>query len=128
MNEITFLTFLPLVGVCFLIGTGLKAIKNDTLDRFIPFLCGLVGGILGIIVFKTIPGYMPAENWLAALFVGGGSGFAATGLHQVYKQYTKEDTYAGPFEGEVPNEKFNDPDPEDPKEDEDPKDEPKEEE
>ena len=102
MNEITFLTFLPLVGVCFLIGTGLKAIKNDTLDRFIPFLCGLVGGILGIIVFKTIPGYMPAENWLAALFVGIGSGLAATGAHQCYKQFTKEEYYEKDTEEDLP--------------------------
>lgn len=126
MNDLQFLVFLPLAGVCFLVGAGLKAIGNETLDKFIPFLCGLFGGILGIVAFLTIPNFIPAENWLMALYVGVGSGLMATGAHQIYKQFTKEDTYDGVFEGEVPNEMFDEP--EDPKEDEDPKDEPKEEE
>lgn len=126
MNDLQFLVFLPLAGVCFLVGAGLKAIGNETLDKFIPFLCGLFGGILGIVAFLTIPNFIPAENWLMALYVGVGSGLMATGAHQIYKQFTKEDTYDGVFEGEVPNEKFDDP--EDPKEDEDPKDETEEEE
>lgn len=126
MTNLEFLVFVPIAGICLLVGASLKAIRNETLDRFIPVICALCGAALSILAFYTIPDFIPAKNWLDALFVGGGSGFAATGLHQVYKQYTKEDTYAGPFEGEVPNEKFDDP--EDPKEDEDPKDEPKEEE
>lgn len=126
MNDLQFLVFLPLAGVCFLVGAGLKAIGNETLDKFIPFLCGLFGGILGIVAFLTIPNFIPAENWLMALYVGVGSGLMATGAHQIYKQFTKEDTYDGVFEGEVPNSEFtNDPE-EDPKED--PEDEPTEEE
>lgn len=89
MNDLQFLVFLPLAGVCFLIGAGLKAIGNEILDKFIPFLCGLFGGILSIIAFKTIPNFIPAENWLMALYVGIGSGFMATGAHQVYKQFSK---------------------------------------
>lgn len=126
MTNLEFLVFVPIAGICLLVGATLKAIRNETLDRFIPVICALCGAVLSILAFYTIPDFIPAKNWLDALFVGGGSGFAATGLHQVYKQYTKEDTYAGPFEGEVPNEKFDEP--EDSKEDEDPKDETTEEE
>ena len=89
MNDLQFLVFLPLAGVCFLIGAGLKAIGNEILDKFIPFLCGLFGGILSIIAFKTIPNFIPAENWLMALYVGIGSGLMATGAHQVYKQFSE---------------------------------------
>ena len=126
MNDLQFLVFLPLAGVCFLIGAGLKAIGNEVLDKFIPFLCGLSGGIISIIAFKTIPNYIPATNWLMALYVGIGSGLMATGAHQVYKQFTKQDVFAGPFEGEVPNSEFTNENEEDPKKD--PEDETKEEE
>ena len=126
MNDLQFLVFLPLAGVCFLIGAGLKAIGNEVLDKYIPFLCGLSGGIISIIAFKTIPNYIPATNWLMALYVGIGSGLMATGAHQVYKQFTKQDVFAGPFEGEVPNSEFTNENEEDPKKD--PDDETKEEE
>ena len=92
MNDLTFLVFVPLAGVIYLIGAGLKAIGNEKLDRFIPFLCGLSGGILGVVVFKTIPGYLPADNWLLALYVGIGSGLAAVGVNQIYKQFSKNKT------------------------------------
>lgn len=89
MNDLQFLIFVPLAGVCFLVGAGLKAIGNETLDKFIPFLCGLFGGILSVIAFKTIPNFIPADNWLMALYVGIGSGLMATGAHQVYKQFSQ---------------------------------------
>lgn len=89
MTDLTFLVFVPLAGVIYLLGAALKAIGNEKLDRFIPTICGLAGGILGVIVFKTIPGYLPADNWLLALYVGIGSGLAAVGVNQIYKQFTK---------------------------------------
>ena len=89
MTDLTFLVFIPLTGVVYLLGATLKAINNEKLNKFIPVICGLAGGILGVIVFKTIPDYLPADNWLLALYVGIGSGFAATGINQVYKQFTK---------------------------------------
>ena len=89
MSELQFLVFVPLAGVCFLVGAGLKAIGNEVLNKFIPFLCGLFGGILSVIAFKTIPNFIPAQNWLEALYVGIGSGLMATGAHQVYKQFSE---------------------------------------
>lgn len=90
MNGITFLVFIPLAGICCGFGAGLKAIGNETLDRFIPFLCSLFGAALSVVAFYTIPNYIPADNWLMAIYVGVGSGLMATGAHQVYKQFTKK--------------------------------------
>jgi len=102
MENIEFLVFMPLAGVCFLVGAGLKAIGNEKLDKFIPFLCGLFGGILAIVAFNTIPNYIPADNWLGALFIGIGSGLMATGAHQIYKQFTKEEFFETESADELP--------------------------
>ena len=91
MNDLGFIAFPAIVVICYLVGVGF--INNDTLNKFIPMICGLVGGILGIVVFLTIPGYIPAQNWLMALAIGIVSGFAATGINQVYQQFTKEEYY-----------------------------------
>lgn len=93
MTDLGFIAFPAIVVICYLVGATFKAINNDTLNKFIPMICGFVGGILGVVVFKTIPGYIPAENWLMALAIGIVSGFAATGINQVYQQFTKEEYY-----------------------------------
>ena len=90
MSDLTFLVFVPITGVIYLLGASLKAIGNEKLDKFIPVICGLAGGILGIVVFKTIPNYLPADNWLLALYVGIGSGLCATGVNQIYKQFKEK--------------------------------------
>lgn len=112
MNELTFLVFIPIAGVIYLIGAALKAIGNEKLDKFIPVICGLCGGILGVVVFKTIPGYLPADNWLLALYVGIGSGLAAVGVNQIYKQFSKKKTLITTIEAfeELNGEYGNDPD------------------
>lgn len=119
MNELpTVLGIVPLVPIvilCYLLGATLKAVKNETLDKFIPIISGLFGGIVAIIVLFTIPGYLSATNWLDAFATGAASGLVAVGINQIYKQFTKEDTYDGPMEGEVPNEEFT-PDPDEKKE------------
>ena len=91
MNDLGFIAFPAIVVLCYLVGATFKAINNDTLNKFIPIICGFVGGALGVIVYKTIPGYIPAENWLMALAIGIVSGFASTGINQVYQQFTKEE-------------------------------------
>ena len=91
MNDLGFIAFPAIVVICYLVGATFKAINNDTLDKFIPVICGFVGGALGVVVFLTIPGYIPAQNWLMALAIGIVSGFASTGINQVYKQFTQEE-------------------------------------
>ena len=88
MNDLGFIAFPAIVVLCYLIGATLKAIGNEVLDKFIPMICGFIGGGLGVLVFLTIPGYIPADNWLMALAIGIVSGFASTGINQVYKQFS----------------------------------------
>lgn len=75
-----------IVVICYLIGIGLKAVGNETLDKFIPTLCGICGAILGLATFLTIPEVIVGNNWLSAVATGAVSGLAATGINQIYKQ------------------------------------------
>lgn len=84
MTEIV--AFPVIVVMCYLVGYVCKQFKNETLDRFIPAICGFVGAILGVAIFLTIPNFIPATNWAMAVAVGIVSGFAATGVNQIYKQ------------------------------------------
>ena len=88
--------------ICYLAGATLKAINNESLDKFIPVICGFLGGLIGVIVFLTIPGYIPADNWLMALAIGIVSGFAATGINQVYKQFSQVEGFEYISEDEAP--------------------------
>lgn len=104
MNDLGFVAFPAIVVICYLAGATLKAINFEPLDKFIPVICATIGGILGVVVFNTIPGYIPAENWLMALAIGIVSGFASVGINQVYKQFTKvdEEYVEGPADEEEP--------------------------
>ena len=105
MNELGFVPLLAITAICYLVGATINAFDNEGLNKFIPVIMGTLGGILGIVVFYTIPGYIAADNWIAALATGIVSGFAATGLNQVYKQFKAEEFYEAvsddePKEGE----------------------------
>lgn len=81
-------TVVSIVIICYLIGMIVKASPLD--DKYIPIIVGIVGGILGAVGMRVIPGY-PADNIMDAIAVGIVSGLAATGAHQIGKQLTKEE-------------------------------------
>lgn len=54
-----------------------------------PVVAGFSGGILGVVAHFVMPEF-PATDILTAIAIGIVSGFAATGVHQVYKQFTKD--------------------------------------
>lgn len=81
-----FVAFPAIVVICYLVGFTCKKIGNEALDKFIPAICGTLGAILGVVVFFTIPNFIPADNWLVAVAIGIVSGFSATGINQIYKQ------------------------------------------
>lgn len=111
MNE--FVTLPAIAVICYLIAATLKAFNIEKLDKFIPVICGFIGGILGIVVFKTIPDYIAAENWIAALAVGIVSGLASVGINQIYKQFSKVDEFEIETDDELPVEDpENEPNPE----------------
>ena len=82
-----FVAFPAIVVICYLVGIGCKTVGNEASDKFIPLICGVVGAILGIVMFLTIPNFIPADNWAVAIAVGIVSGLSATGANQVYKQF-----------------------------------------
>ena len=83
----------PAIGVIvYLIAEIFKVAANgrESWLKFIPVLCGVLGGALGIAGWLFVPGYIPAENIFTAAAIGIISGLAATGINQVYKQLTKD--------------------------------------
>lgn len=79
-------TVTSIVVFCYLVGEGVKLlsfVKNEA----IPVICGVVGGILGVIGMLTIPEF-PATDYLSAIAVGIVSGLSATGVNQIFKQLT----------------------------------------
>lgn len=72
-----------IVLIAFFIGEVVKRTPLD--DKWIPVICGFVGGVLGIVGRTVIPELANA-SWIDALAIGIASGLSATGAHQIYKQ------------------------------------------
>ncbi|NLM61336.1 MAG: enolase [Clostridiales bacterium] len=72
--------------ICYLVAAILKSTPLN--NKWLPSICGILGGILGAVALKVMPDY-PANDLLTAIAVGIASGFAATGVNQVYKQLNK---------------------------------------
>jgi len=63
-----------------------QACKASPLDsKWLPVVAGASGAILGVVGMLIMPGY-PATDYITAVSVGIVSGFAATGINQIYKQ------------------------------------------
>lgn len=73
--------------ICYLAGIGMKASALES--KWIPLVCGVLGAVLGVVGYFTIPDF-PASEPLGAVAVGIVSGLAATGVHQIGKQLGKE--------------------------------------
>ena len=73
--------------VCYLLAQAVKATALD--NKWLPVLCGLLGGFLGVVALYTGLQGFPATDPLTALAVGIVSGLAATGANQIGKQLSK---------------------------------------
>jgi len=82
--NLEFITVPALIVICYLIGQIVKVTPLN--NKFIPVICGAFGGILGAVAFTIGMPKFPAEDIISAIAVGVASGFAATGINQVYKQ------------------------------------------
>jgi hypothetical protein len=69
---------------------GLLVKASGLNDKWIPILCGVTGGILGVVSLYVMPDF-PAGDVINALAVGIVSGLAATGADQVMKQMGKKE-------------------------------------
>ncbi|HWP80337.1 MAG TPA: phage holin family protein [Candidatus Acidoferrum sp.] len=81
------ITTIPVItAICYLAGLTAKASALD--NKWIPTLCGMFGGLLGVAALFTVPDF-PASDFITAFAVGAVSGFASTGLNQVVKQLSE---------------------------------------
>lgn len=77
--------------VCWFIGLLVKTLStSEKLDRCIPCICGALGLIICTIIFYTDPTYISADNVVTAMAIGIASGFSATAIDQIKRQFTKE--------------------------------------
>ena len=84
---------IPVITViCFLVAEAVKATALD--NKWLPIICGVFGGALGVVAMLIMAEF-PAHDYLTAFAVGIVSGLAATGAHQVYKQLSDGNDYAG---------------------------------
>ena len=70
--------------ICFLVAEAIKATALD--NKWLPVICGALGGVLGVVALLLSPAIIPATDILTAIAIGIVSGFAATGIHQSIKQ------------------------------------------
>lgn len=80
------ITVWAITVICFVIAECVKLTKLD--EKWIPVLCGIFGGALGVAASHVMPTF-PADNILDAIAIGIVSGLAATGAHQIGKQLSK---------------------------------------
>lgn len=74
--------------IAYLIGAAVKATALD--NKWIPIICGAVGGVLGALAMRIMPDF-PAADYITAVAVGIVSGLAATGVNQIGKQLKEAD-------------------------------------
>ena len=87
MNPDIIATVAAITVICYVIGMACKV--TGKIDKWIPVIVGISGGILGVVGWKTIAGF-PAEDVLNAIAVGIASGLASTGVNQIVKQLSQE--------------------------------------
>lgn len=69
--------------IAYLLGELAKASRLE--NKWIPIICGVAGGLLGLLGMAVMPAF-PAGDVITALAVGIVSGLAATGADQIRKQ------------------------------------------
>lgn len=74
--------------ICYLIGLMVKASPWNN-SRYIPIVCGVTGGVLGLAGLYFGMTDFPAKDPMTAAAVGIVSGLAATGVHQAVKQMSQ---------------------------------------
>ncbi|WP_443721308.1 phage holin family protein [Ruminococcus callidus] len=85
MMEVLGITAVAAITViCYLAAEIVKATSLD--NKWIPVICGISGGILGIVALFWMPDF-PVQDVLSATAVGIVSGLAATGANQIFKQF-----------------------------------------
>ena len=77
--------------LCYVAAEIFKSVDaKDEDKKYLPVITGCLGLVLGIVAFITTPTVISAANDVfTAAAIGAVSGFASTGINQVYKQFSK---------------------------------------
>lgn len=78
---------IEIVVITYALVEVLKQIRNFKSES-IPAIACVIGACLGLVANYVIPEF-PASNVMTAVAIGITSGLAATGTHQILKQYSK---------------------------------------
>jgi len=73
--------------IAYTLGLLVKAVGLNS--KWIPVICAVSGGVLGILAMGVMPDF-PAGDSITACAVGIVSGLAATGMDQMVKQMRQE--------------------------------------
>lgn len=73
--------------ICYLAAQAAKATTLN--NKWLPVICGTLGGLLGFAALSIPVPDFPAADPLTAVAVGIVSGLAATGANQIGKQFGK---------------------------------------
>jgi len=90
MDTLQFATVPVIITVTYGVINILKRETKSTIKN-LPLVAAIIGAILGAIAFFAAPGIMPTTNAFTAILIGGASGLAATGSHQILKQFSQKD-------------------------------------
>ncbi len=88
MENIGIASVAAITVIAYLIGELVKATLIN--NKWIPIVCGFVGGALGVVGMLIMPDF-PATDYITAVAVGIVSGLAATGVNQVVKQLSNKE-------------------------------------
>lgn len=81
---------IPVITViCYGVAEVLKATKLD--NAWLPAICIILGGILGVVALYVAPAIIPSTDVLTALAIGIVSGGFATSVHQTVKQLAEKE-------------------------------------
>ena len=78
-----------IVLICYMVGEIYKVVfkKNTKTYKLIPILVATLGGVLGAVIYYTVPNVLlNNSNIYSAITIGIMSGFSSTGANQVVKQ------------------------------------------
>lgn len=83
------ITSLPVICViCYGVAEVIKATPLD--NKWLPPICVVLGGVLGVVALNAAPELIPANDILSAIAIGIVSGGFATTVHQTIKQQVGE--------------------------------------
>lgn len=88
LSSVGVTTVATITVICFFVAEVIKITPLN--NKWIPTICGILGGILGPVAMRTVPNF-PASDMFTAVSVGIISGLSATGVHQTYKQLTRKE-------------------------------------